>query len=487
VKHKSKKSRKRHPINKKNLRQIPSIDTLLNAPEIKEFLYTIDQPYVTALVRDNINEFRKRLIAGERYDVTKLKQNIVETLHDLLNPYFCYAINATGIVLHTGLGRAPVNKRMASGLKSLSHGYIRLQIGDDGRRIDRHLRINHLLHILTGAEAGMIVNNNAAATLLILNTLAKNREVIISRGQLIEIGGSFRIPEILAQSGAIMKEIGTTNRTHLKDYSHAINDNTAALLRVHQSNYRITGFTKQVSLGELVQLGKKHVLPVIDDLGSGALLDFSQFGLPKEPVAQESIKTGADIVCFSGDKLIGGPQCGIIIGKKKYIEQLKRNPLARVLRSDKFASALLETTLQLFLLHKNEVINNHSVLGMLLRPLPDIKRQAMRCAHRIKKQLATRVDISVDSSVSEIGGGSLSTEELPTYVVSIKSNSMRVDDLARALRKCRIPIFGRVKEGTLLLDFRTVLKDEEKFIIEAVTTILKTDKSKISYRDLDKA
>jgi L-seryl-tRNA(Ser) seleniumtransferase len=472
VKHKSKKSRKKSSINKKCLRQIPSIDALLNEPEIKEFLQIIDQRFVTIIIRNNIDELRKHLIDGEQYDAVNLKQNIVETLHDILNPYFCYAINATGIVLHTGLGRAPVNKRMASGLRSLSQGYIRLQIDDDGRRIDRHFRINVLLQILTGADAGMIVNNNAAAMLLILNTLAKNREVIISRGQLIEIGGSFRIPEIMAQSGAIMKEIGTTNRTHLKDYTHAINDNTAALLRVHQSNYRITGFTKQVPLGELVQLGKKYALPVIDDLGSGALLDFSQLGLPKEPVAQESIKTGADIVCFSGDKLIGGPQCGIIIGKKKYIEQLKKNPLARVLRSDKFTSALLETTLQLFLLHTNEVIKNHSVLSMLLRPLPDIKRQAMRCARRIKTQLGSHAAVSVVPSVSEIGGGSLSTEELPTYVVSVKPNTMRVDELARALRKNRTPIFGRVKEGNLLFDFRTVLKGEEKFIIEALTIIL---------------
>jgi len=474
VKQKLKKNRQRCSSNKKILRQIPSIDKILNEPEIKEFSNIIDPQYLTALIRNNINEYRKRLIAGEQFDVINLKQNIVQALHDILNPYFCYAINATGIVLHTGLGRAPVNIRMASGLKALSLGYIRLQIDDEGRRTDRHLRINRLLHILTGTEAGMIVNNNAAATLLILNTLAKNREVIISRGQLIEIGGSFRIPEMLAQSGALMKEVGTTNRTHLRDYEHAINDNTAALLRVHQSNYRITGFTKQVSLGELVMLGKKYAIPVIHDLGSGALIDFSKFGLPKEPVAQESIKTGADIVCFSGDKLIGGPQCGIIIGKRKYIEKLKKNPLARVLRSDKFTSALLETTLQLFLLNRSEVIKNHSVLSMLLRPLPSIKRQAMRCANYIKKHLGPHVDVSVDPSVSEIGGGSLSTEELPTYVVSIKPNNMRVDDLARALRQYRTPVFGRVKGGNFFLDFRTVLKGEEKIIIEALTTILKS-------------
>jgi L-seryl-tRNA(Ser) seleniumtransferase len=478
VNHKSRKNKQRRIINKKMLRQIPSIDTILNEPEIKEFSNTIDHQYLTALIRSSINEFRKRLLIGEQSDFRNLKQSIIQTLYEILNPYFCYAINATGIVLHTGLGRAPTNKRMASGLRALSRGYVRLQIDDDGRRTDRHFRINRLLCLLTGAEAGMIVNNNAAATLLVLNTLAKNREVVISRGQLIEIGGSFRIPEILAQSGAIMKEVGTTNRTHLTDYARAINDNTAALLRVHQSNYRITGFTKQVSLGELIQLGKKYAIPVIDDLGSGALIDLSQFGLPKEPVAQESIKTGAGVVCFSGDKLIGGPQCGIIIGKRKYIEQLKKNPLTRVVRSDKFTSALLETTLQLFLLNKNEMIKNHSVLSMLLRPLPDIKRQAMRCAHSIKKQLGSHVHISVGPSVSEIGGGSLSTEELPTYVVSVKPNTMRVDDVAKALRTYRTPIFGRVKEGNLFLDFRTILKGEEKIIIEALITILKTNKSR---------
>ena len=471
MKKKLKKRKRSRTIYTKILRKIPSIDNILNYPEIKKFSNTIAHNYLTSIIRHKINGFRKHLIAGEKLNVENLKQSIVQELNDIINPYFCYAINATGIVLHTGLGRAPTNKGIAPGLRAISSGYVRLQIDDSGRRTDRHFRINRLLQILTDAEAGIIVNNNAAATLLILNTLAKDREVIISRGQLIEIGGNFRMPEIMAQSGVIMKEVGTTNRTHLKDYRNAINERTAALLRVHQSNYRISGFTKQVGLAELVQLGRKYHIPIIDDLGSGALLDFSQFGLPKEPVAQESIKIGAGVVCFSGDKLVGGPQCGIIIGKKKYIEQIKKNPLTRALRCDKLTNALLETTLQLFLMDQERLIKSHSVLSMLLRQLVDIKRQAKRCADMLKRQFSSKLDVSLNPAVSEIGGGALSTEELPTFVVTIRPKTMKVEDLARALRRYRIPIFGRVSADSLLLDFRTVLKGEEKIIVEAFKAI----------------
>jgi len=459
--------------NKEILRKIPSVDKILNWPELRECLDILDSKHVTKIVRDRTDEFRKRLVAGEHFDISHLKSEILHELTDLLTPYFCYAVNALGIVLHTGLGRAPFNKRIAGVIHDMAMGYSRLQIDEEGKRADRYRKISRLLQILTGAEVGIIVNNNAAATMLVLNAMAKNKEVVVSRGQLIEIGGAYRIPDIMAQSGAIMREVGTTNRTHLKDYAGSINENTGALLRVHQSNYRIIGFTKEVPLDDLVELGKKHKVPVIDDLGSGALIDFSKYGLPKEPMVQESIATGADVVCFSGDKLIGGPQCGIIVGKREYIEKIKKNPLTRALRCDKLTNAVLEATLQLFLLKEQDLILNHGVLGILLKPLNEIKRQAMHCARTLKKTFDQTLDISVKTAVSEIGGGSLSTEQLPTYVVAIKPKNMRAEDLARALRLYHKPVFGRVNEDTLLLDFRTVLKREEKIIIEAFTTVLK--------------
>jgi L-seryl-tRNA(Ser) seleniumtransferase len=457
---------------KETLRNIPSVDKILKWPELQEGLKTLNKEYVTQVVRDKIDDFRDRLLAGEKLPTDFLKQSILHELTELISPYFCYAVNALGIVLHTGLGRAPFNKRIARTVHEMAMGYSRLQIDEEGKRADRYQKINRLLQILTGAESGIIVNNNAAATMLILNAMAKGKEVIVSRGQLIEIGGAYRIPDIMAQSGAIMHEVGTTNRTHLKDYAAAINENTGALLRVHQSNYRIIGFTKEVRLNEMVELGRKTSIPVIDDLGSGALIDFSAYGLPKEPMVQESIAAGADVVCFSGDKLIGGPQCGIIVGRKEYIEKIKKNPLTRALRCDKMTNAVLEATLQTFLLKEDDLILNHGVLGILLKPLNEIKKHANNCARALKKAHSDRLEISVESAVSEIGGGSLSTEQLPTYVVAIRSKTIPIQSLARALRLYEKPVFGRVAENTLLLDFRTVLKGEEKTIFEAFNAVL---------------
>lgn len=455
------------------LKNIPAVDKILKWHELKKYLETFEHSYLTSIIRYTIDDFRKKLISDKKIKLEQLKQNIIQELQEIVTPYFRHAVNALGIVLHTGLGRAPFSNGIADIMYSVSSGYSQLQIDEHGRRADRYRKISRLLQILTGAEAGIIVNNNAGATLLILNTLTKGKEVIVSRGQLIEIGGAFRIPEIMAQSGAIMREIGTTNRTHLKNYEDAINEQTAALLRVHQSNYRIVGFTKEVPLDELVQLGKKYSIPVIDDLGSGALIDFSKYELPKEPMVQESIKTGADVVCFSGDKLIGGPQCGIIIGKKQIIEKIKRNPLTRALRCDKLTNVALEATLKMFLMKEETLIKNHGVLGILLKPLNDIKRQANKCARQLKKLHSSKLDVSVKADVSEIGGGSLSTEELPTFVVVVKSKQPSTQELAQRLRQYYIPIYGRLSENTLLLDFRTVLKGEEKIIVEAFNEILK--------------
>jgi L-seryl-tRNA(Ser) seleniumtransferase len=454
------------------LKSIPSVDKILNWTEIKELENKIEHIYLTEIIRNKTDEFRAKLLSGDKFDIDHLKQMILDEIKYLTEPYFRYAVNGLGIVLHTGLGRAPFAKGIADILRDASDAYSRLQIDDEGKRDDRYKKISKLLQILTGCEAGIIVNNNAGATLLILSAIAKGKEVIVSRGQLIEIGGSFRIPDIMAQSGAIMREVGTTNRSHLKDYEQAINENTGAIIRVHQSNYRMSGFTKEVSLEELVTLGKKYNIPVIDDLGSGALIDLSKYGLPKEPMVQESIKTSADIVCFSGDKLIGGPQCGIIIGKKTHIEKIKKHPLTRALRCDKLTNVVLEATLQMFLQKEEDLIKEHGVMSLLLKPLKEIKSQANGVARKLKKEYSSILEIEVKLAKSEIGGGSLSTEELPTYVIAINPKKLSAQELAKFLRQYKTPIFGRVAEDSLLLDFRTILKGEEKIIIEAFKNIL---------------
>jgi len=455
------------------LRQIPQVDKVLNHPRITVFLDRIDHDYLAQIVRSQVDVFRDRVQAGEKLDLDNLYDSIVTEINDLLAPYFRYAVNALGIVLHTGLGRAPFSPDITAAMVSVTKGYSRLQIDDEGKRDDRYRKIGALLRILTGAESALIVNNNAGATLLILHALAAGKEVIISRGQLIEIGGAFRIPDVMAQSGAVMREVGTTNRTHLKDYESALNPATGALLRVHQSNYRIAGFTKEVTLEELVELGRKHNIPVVDDLGSGALIDLSRFGLPKEPLVQDSVKTGADVICFSGDKLIGGPQCGIIIGRKPLIDRIKKDPLTRALRCDKLTNAALEATLRLFLRSETELIRSHAVLGLLLRTPRMIKNQANKCARMLRKSFADRLDISVREAVSEIGGGSLSTEQLPTFVVAVTPKQGTVDELAGKLRLASTPVFGRVADNSLLLDFRTVLKGEEKIVIRAFEEMFK--------------
>lgn len=458
--------------NKEILKSIPSVDKILNWQEVKTFEQKVKSSYLTEIVRAKTDEFRQKLLAGEILNINTLKKMIIDELKFLSDRYFTYAINALGIILHTGLGRAPFVPEVSATLQDISRAYSRLQIDDDGKRDDRYKKINKLLQILTGCEAGIIVNNNAAATLLVLSTIARGKEVIVSRGQLIEIGGSFRMPEIMAQSGCIMREVGTTNRTHLKDYEQAINENTAAILRVHQSNYRILGFTKEVPLAELVELGKKYQIPVIDDLGSGALIDFSKYALPKEPLAQESISIGADIVCFSGDKLIGGPQCGIIIGKKSYLEKIKKHPLTRALRCDKLTNAVLEVTLQKFLQPEEKLIREHPVISLMLKPLKEIKAQANQVARKLKKEYGAQLNIEVKPAHSEIGGGSLSTEQLPTYVLAIKPHHISAQDLAKRLRQNQPPIFGRVHEDSLLLDFRTIFRNEHKIILQAFKDIL---------------
>jgi L-seryl-tRNA(Ser) seleniumtransferase len=334
---------------------------------------------------------------------------------------------------------------------------------------------------LTGAEAAMVVNNNCAATMLILTSLAKGKEVIVSRGQLIEIGGAFRIPDVMRESGCRMVEVGTTNRTHLRDYRNAVTPETGLLLRVHTSNYKISGFTKEVGLEELVALGREHKIPVMDDLGSGALIDLSKYGLPKEPLVQESIATGADVACFSGDKLIGATQAGIIVGRQKYVAAMKKHPLTRALRCGKLTYAVLERMLEMFL-DEERVVKEHALMQLLLKPVEQLQREARSLVRRVQRDMtesrsgdSDRVpsikdiaEFTIRPGLAEIGGGSLATESLQSRVVAVKPKAMHVDELARRMRLNRPPVFGRVERGEYVLDFRTIRRDEIPIIASAL-------------------
>jgi L-seryl-tRNA(Ser) seleniumtransferase len=450
-------------------------------------------------IRAYLDELREKIQAGEAaaYDQAEL----VRRLERERKPTLTRAINGLGVILHTGLGRAPLSKAAQEALADVSEHFSCLEIDlETGRRGSRYRHIEPLLCELTGAEAAMVVNNNCAATLLILSGLAKGKEAIVSRGQLIEIGGAFRIPDVMMQSGCRMVEVGTTNRTHLRDYKNAITPETALLLRVHTSNYKITGFTKEVGLEELVALAQetnnqnpgtpepRNPILVVDDLGSGALIDLSKYGLPKEPLVQESVKAGADVICFSGDKLISASQAGIIVGKKKHIDLLKKHPLTRAMRCGKLTYAVLERTLELFL-DEERVVKEHALFQLLLKTPEQMQSEAEELVREIvgtvpdcgapsagdcppstisRRVPSDKATFTIRPALSEIGGGSLATESLESRVVSVQPKTIHVDELARRMRLNRPPVFGRVEKGEYLLDFRTLRRDEIPIIVSAL-------------------
>lgn len=382
-------------------------------------------------------------------------------------------INGTGVVLHTNLGRACISSSVIGDLVKISSRYSNLEMDlDKGIRGSRYDHVEDILCHLTNAEAAMVVNNNAAAVMLVLSTMAKCGEVIVSRGQLVEIGGSFRIPDVMAQSGAKLVEVGTTNKTHLWDYEKAINENTKALMKVHTSNYRIFGFTEEVASEELVSLGREKGIPVIEDLGSGMLLDLSKYGLPYEPTVQEAVASGMDVVTFSGDKMLGGPQAGIIVGKREYIEAMKRNPLTRAFRVDKMTLAALEGTLKLYL-DKDRALKEIPVLKMLTEDNKDIRKRAEKLYNRLISSLPDSFFISMEDDYSEVGGGSMPMHRMPTTVISLYSDRFTVNQLEKKLRSNEIPIITRINKDKVLIDIRTIWEDEFNVIEEALIRALK--------------
>lgn len=446
----------------KNLlyRSIPKVDVLLAEEEIQNLIEEYGRDVVMEAIREEMDALRAFIGKCEDENaamekIAALSEMIQKRVVKMHTPNMRMIINATGTILHTNLGRAPLSQEHMARLTDIITGYSNLEYNlEAGKRGERYSHFEKLLCKLTGAEAAMAVNNNAAAVMLILSSIAKGGEVVVSRGELVEIGGKFRIPDVMEQSGATLVEVGTTNKTHFSDYEEAITEETKALLKVHTSNYRIIGFTDTVSVEELSPLAKKYDLPIIEDLGSGVLVDLSKYGLTYEPTVQDALKNGADVVCFSGDKLLGGPQAGIIIGKKKHIDMMKKNQLTRALRIDKFTATALELVLQEYL-SEEKAMQNIPVLRMIRESKEEVEKRA-RTLRRMLKNANLAADFGLAACESQIGGGSLPLERLASMAVTIKPHHISVPEMEEAMRHLSMPIIPRTVNDTIYLDVRTI-------------------------------
>ncbi len=450
-------------------RDLPSVTKVLNTPALLGARERHSPETITAQIRTALDAIRARLVAGESLtlNVDAIAADVLTSLDTQVAPVIRPVINATGIVLHTNLGRAPLHEDAARAAYEAARGYLNLELDlANGKRASRQGNVRAGLVAITGAESATAVNNCAAATVIALRAIAQGKEVVVSRGQLVEIGGSFRIPDVMAVSGATLREVGTTNITRLSDYERAITPNTAALMRVHCSNYRVRGYTKSVELAELVELGRKHNLLVIDDVGSGQAIDLAPFGLPGEPLISASAACGADLVLFSGDKLLGGPQCGIIAGKAALIQQIERDPLMRAFRLDKMTLAALEATL---LLYRNpaKAIRDVPVLRMLTTSPVDLKRRSEAFAAWVREIPGVTVGVWEDESF--VGGGSLPDVSVPTTVLGLSMDGVSETELASRLRTGTPAVVTRVQDGRVLLDLRCVFDRQEAELLEAIT------------------
>lgn len=467
--------------NKNVFQLIPKIDELLEDDNIKKILDTMPRKLVVDSIREEVDILRKT-IGKESLNLEQVeerKSTLPQLIIDRANKKNSYklkrVINCTGTVIHTNIGRSLISKNIIDNIGEIATNYSNLEYDlDKGQRGSRYNHLEDIITEITGGEAAMVVNNNAAAVLLTLSAMAKEREVIVSRGELIEIGGSFRIPDVMEQSGAKLVSVGTTNKTHLQDFEDAINEDTAALLKVHTSNYRILGFTSSVSSEELYELKVKHDIPLIEDLGSGVLVDLSKYGLEYEPTVQDSIANGVDVVTFSGDKLLGGPQAGIIVGKKKYIDKMKKDPLTRAFRVDKFTISALEATLKLYLDEKT-AIENIPTLKMLSISIGELEEKA----NTLYDLLGKRVDnekckLEVVDDYSEVGGGSLPLEKIPTKCIMIElNNGLSISGFEKNLREYKIPLIVRVYRDKVYIDVRTIREDEFNIVVDAIVYGLK--------------
>ena len=457
-------------MNRELFKYLPSVDVLLKSVDGEKELNIVPR----ALIKDKINDFldslRRDIKDGKienKQQLIKLVERdfIVNFLKKATRPKYRRVINGTGVVVHTNLGRSILSQEAIDAVVKGCSYYTNLEFSlETGKRGSRYSLVEDLLLELTGAEAGLVVNNNAGAVLIVLNTLAKDKEVIVSRGELIEIGGSFRIPDVMKSSGAILCEVGATNRTHLYDYEQAISPNTAALFKAHTSNYRIVGFHKEVGLEELVELGNRYNLPVIEDLGSGNFCDFPDWLNINEPTVADRIKKGVSVVSFSGDKLLGGPQAGIIVGKKEYIDKIKKNPLNRALRIDKMTLAALEATLRLYK-DKELAKNKIPTLKLIFTPISTLKARARRLVKRLKQELGELYFFAIKKGSSRVGGGASPEKDLPTCLVLVKPNFMdSLDRFRSILLDTDPPLVGIIEDDYFMLDVRTLLKDDLSII-----------------------
>ncbi|PYO01574.1 MAG: L-seryl-tRNA(Sec) selenium transferase [Candidatus Rokuibacteriota bacterium] len=452
------------------LRRLPAVDQVLREVVDRPETRGVPRPRLTALVREVLEAERRRVLSEETEPPNSdaLAGRVLEHIGRRSAFSLRPVINATGVVLHTNLGRAPLSALALERVASVAEGYSNLELDLASKeRGSRYAHVEELLRRLTGAEDALVVNNNAAAVLLALETLAHGKEVVVSRGELIEIGGEFRIPDIMMRSGAVLREVGATNRTHLKDYVGAIGSGTALLLKVHTSNYRVVGFTADVSSRELVALGRERGLPVMEDLGSGSLVDLRRWGFPYEPTVQEVVGAGVDLVSFSGDKLLGGPQAGIVVGRRGLVERLKKNPWNRALRIDKLTLAALEATLYAY--DAGRALETVPTLQLLTEPLVAVRRRAQRVLTRLGPELKQRLAAQLVEDRAQVGGGALPTVELPTVVVALGATAPQARALDEALRRGSPPALGRIVDDRLFLDCRTVLPAQVNALAAVVT------------------
>ena len=460
-------------MSKQLLSQIPAINKILLLDEVKSLIQEYSEVGVKSAIKNYIDEIKQEILNEELHEVPSLEK-IVEVVTQIVKSEdknsLRRVINATGTILHTNLGRSLLSQKIKENIESVAFNYSNLEFDiDNKKRGSRYVHLIDIIKKLTGAEDVLVVNNNAAAVLLTLNTLVKDKEIVVSRGELVEIGGAFRIPEIIKLSGGTPVEVGTTNKTHLKDYENAITDNTGALLKVHTSNYKIVGFTKEVSNEEISYLARENELVSINDLGSGQFVDYSRFGLPYEPTVKEVLDSGIDIVTFSGDKLLGGPQAGIIVGKKEYIEQMKKNQLTRALRVDKMTLAALEATLKLYLDEK-EALEHIPTLHMI-----SLSKERLFAKSDVFKTRLSDLDfkITIAEDKAEVGGGSYPESYLDSVVVKLEHPRLSATDIERRLLEVEIPIITRIKDNELIFDMRTLRTREFDLVKQALIEVTK--------------
>jgi L-seryl-tRNA(Ser) seleniumtransferase len=456
------------------LRSLPGIDKLLQSPQFASVKNQIPHAILLEAAQTTVDACRNGIRNNstdrpQTADPNTIAQQAIVLAWQLNRPRLRPVINATGTLLHTNLGRAPLADAALKAVDAVARSYSNLELNlESGKRGSRFSHVEKLICQLTGAEAATVVNNNAGAVMLSLAALAFGKEAIVSRGELVEIGGSFRIPEVMEASGVGLREVGSTNKTHLKDYVSAINGKTGLLLKVHTSNYRILGFSEDVSGAKLVELGCEHNLPVMEDLGSGMLFDMTPYGLPREPTVAETIAAGIDIVTFSGDKLLGGPQAGIIAGRREAVERIRKHPMARALRCDKMTLAGLEATLRLYLdplRAKSEI----PLLKMLSTTAAETKLRAGEIVSQLNSTLGDQMECSVVEETATVGGGALPLSELVGFAVAIRPKTISVDQLSMRLRRGRPPVISRIQDGTLRLNPRTIRPDEETLLMHTIT------------------